>query len=152
MRPVISNSHSNQPSLQLEYPGTYLLASVGGVCLGRESVGTWPPTSTPSVRKQAVEGPPSSATLQLSSNILHPRLSMLHSGDQPDAPTVQRARRRRRGTEHICEHCDRTFKRSEHLQRHVRTRMLLPPQARDARSPSLLWRVDGHSEDESFGN
>ncbi|KAF4986481.1 hypothetical protein FDECE_15935, partial [Fusarium decemcellulare] len=32
-----------------------------------------------------------------------------------------RPRRRRRGAPHICPHCTRVFKRSEHLGRHVRT-------------------------------
>ncbi|KAJ4146101.1 hypothetical protein NW754_001564 [Fusarium falciforme] len=32
-----------------------------------------------------------------------------------------RPRRRRRGDPHICPHCTRVFKRSEHLGRHVRT-------------------------------
>ncbi|KAH6981222.1 hypothetical protein BKA56DRAFT_486314 [Ilyonectria sp. MPI-CAGE-AT-0026] len=34
-------------------------------------------------------------------------------------PPVQR--RRRRGVPHVCSHCARSFKRSEHLERHVRT-------------------------------
>ncbi|EEU48323.1 uncharacterized protein NECHADRAFT_90580 [Fusarium vanettenii 77-13-4] len=38
-----------------------------------------------------------------------------HGGD------AIRPRRRRRGDPHICPHCTRVFKRSEHLGRHVRT-------------------------------
>lgn len=59
----------------------------------------------------------------------HPQLSHKTMHHQDQAPPLKRPGRRRRelGSESkTCSHCGRSFKRTEHLERHLRTRELPP--------------------------
>ena len=53
-----------------------------------------------------------------------------HEGDSMQRASRTR-RRRRAGDARSCLHCGRTFKRTEHLERHVRTRSFPPDSAPD---------------------